>query len=76
MRVKTFLFVCKEFFDQIHPNYIDDEEEIDEFDIENNKNEEEEMKADIIRDIEYFSDIFNNIFFFMNFKPFNISNAD
>ena len=68
MRVKTFLFVCKEFFDQIHSNYIDDEEEIDEFDIENNKNEEEEMKADIIRDIEYFSDIFNNIFFFMNFK--------
>ena len=64
MRVKTFLFVCKDFFDQIHPNYIEDE---DETDIENKK-EEEEMHTEIIKDIDYFSDLFNSIFSFMSYK--------
>jgi hypothetical protein len=41
---------------------MEDEEEIDEFDIENNKKEEEEMNAEIIRDIDYFSDLFKKIF--------------
>ena len=65
MNAKTFLFVCKEFFDQINPNFMEDE---DESDIENNKKEEEEMHREIIKDIDYFSDLFNSIFSFMSYK--------
>jgi hypothetical protein len=64
MRVTTFLFICKEFFDQLNPNLIDDEEEND---IESNR-EREEMNEEIVKDLDKLSELFKNIFFFMNYE--------
>lgn len=62
----TFLFLCREFFDQLNPNFVEEEEE-DDNDIEKNR-EIDEMSEEIIKDLDHLSNMLKKIFFFMNFK--------
>ena len=57
MKVNSFFFFCKEFFDQLNPNFIEDERESD------------EIESDEILEVsDYFSDLLKSIFFFINFE--------
>jgi hypothetical protein len=55
MNIKTFLWLCQEFFEQINPNIYDDKEEIN-----------DETINDINKDYLYLCELYKNIISFIN----------